>query len=299
MDTTRRRFLAGAAGGLVGALAASNWTAVAEAPPKLRLSACDWSLAAPGPFGLQIAQRVGLDGLEVSVGNPADDILKIADPAYRQRYKDYMEKTGVVVSSTAMGLLNHAPLATDPRGPAWLEQTIEAPRDLGAEVMLLAFFDKGDLRYEGTLKKDDIDVVVGRLKCAAPKAEESGVVMGMENTLSAEDNLAILDRVKSDAVRVYYDVGNSTDNQYDVPAEIRRLGDRICQIHFKDGRGYLGEGRVQMASVAEAIQTIGYEGWIVLETSMPSKDRDADFTKDAQYVRNLLGIPLSRSPGEV
>jgi hypothetical protein len=35
---------------------------------------------------------------------------------------------------------------------------------------------------------------------------------------------------------------------------------------------------------------IGYQGWIVLETSAPSKDRVADDRKNAEYVRKLFGI---------
>ncbi|MDQ1256360.1 MAG: hypothetical protein QG656_956, partial [Candidatus Hydrogenedentes bacterium] len=32
-----------------------------------------------------------------------------------------------------------------------------------------------------------------------------------------------------------------------------------------------------MQPVADALKAIDYQGWIVLETSGPSKDRDADF----------------------
>jgi sugar phosphate isomerase/epimerase len=216
-------------------------------------------------------------------------VLQIAKPEYRQQYKDLMQKTGVAVSSVAMGFLNGAPLATDPRGPAWLEQTIEATKDLGAHVILVAFFGKADLRRGKELKKQDIDVVVERLKNAAPKAQEAGVILGIENTLSAAQNLAILERVPSETVRVYYDVGNSTDNGYDVPGEIRTLGDRICQFHFKDDGHYLGEGEVNMPPVAEAIHAINYKGWIVLETAIPSKDRDADFKRNVEFVRKLMG----------
>jgi sugar phosphate isomerase/epimerase len=289
MSISRRQFLTRTAGGLAGAVVASRWTTAAETAAKLRLSACDWSLNAGGPSGLEVAKAVGLDGLEVSTGGP-EDVLQIAKPEYRQQYKDMMQKTGVAVSSVAMGFLNGAPLATDPRGPAWLEQTIEATKDLGARVILVAFFGKADMRRGKELKKQDIEVVVERLKNAAPKAQEAAVILGIENTLSAVQNLAILERVSSEAVRIYYDVGNSTDNGYDVPGEIRTLGDRICQFHFKDGGHYLGEGKVNMPPVAEAIHAISYKGWIVLETAIPSKDRDADFKRNVEFVRKLMGV---------
>ena len=289
MSITRRDFLMGAAAGMAGAMALGSQTVFAAAGAKYRLSACDWSLQATGPDGLAIAKRIGLAGLEISAGQPTD-ALQIADAAYREEYKKNREETGIVISSVAMGFLNNAPLATDPRGPAWLEQTIQATADLDAKVILLAFFGKGDLRERRELKTKEVDAVVERVKEAASKAEKAGVILGLENTLSAKDNLAILDRIQSDTVRVYYDIGNSTYNRYDVPAEIRDLGDRICQLHFKDGKYYLGEGKVDMKPVAKAIEAIDYRGWIVLETSIPSKDRDADFMKNAEYTRGLLKI---------
>ncbi len=292
MKIDRRGFITYAVGGALGATFATGFKtarAAEKAPAKLRLAACDWSLRAPGPDGLDIAKRVGLDGLEISAGNP-EDTLQIADAAYRDAYKRKREATGVAIPSIAMGLLNKAPLATDPRGPVWLEQTIDAAHDLKAGVILLAFFGKGDLRRGKELKTDAIDTVVQRLKDAAPRAEKAGVILGLENTLSGKDNMAILDRVQSDCVQVYYDIGNSTYNGYDVPAEIRELGDKICQFHFKDGKYYLGDGKVDMAPVAEAVNAIGYKGWVVLETSIPSKDRDADFKKNAAFVRDLFDM---------
>jgi L-ribulose-5-phosphate 3-epimerase len=288
MNVTRRDFLrcagAGAAGGLLSTQAAS----AQETGAKVRLSACDWSLQAGGPEGIDIAKRVGLDGLEISAGKTGDK-TKVTDPELRKKYKEAMERTGIVASSVAMGFLNNAPFVTETDSVAWVEQAVEATKDLGANVILLAFFGKGDLRYRDVPKPDDVDATVEKLKEAAPAAEKAGIILGLENTLSAKDNLGIIERVKSDAVRVYYDIRNSTGNGYDVPAEIRILGDRMCQIHFKDGPDYLGEGAVKMEPVKESLRAINYDGWIVLETSIPSKNRDADFKRNIAYVRELMG----------
>ena len=44
----------------------------------------------------------------------------------------------------------------------------------------------------------------------APEAEKAGVILAIEDTISAEDNVRIMDRTKSKNVSVYYDIGNST-----------------------------------------------------------------------------------------
>jgi len=288
---TRRDFAANTLAGIAGAVLVGRPALSEEAKmPRLRLSACDWSLGAGGPGGFEVAKRCTLDGLEVSPGGPADR-LQIADPKVREALKARSKETGIAISSVALGLLNGCPLATDPRGPAWLEQAIEATADLGARNILLAFFGAGDLRQGNELKTQAVDAVVGRLKDAAPKAEKAGVVLGLENYLTARQNLAILDRVGSAAVEVYYDARNSTDVGHDAPAEIRELKGRLCQIHFKDGGNYLGEGKVNWEAVRDALRDIGYAGWLVLETSNPSGNRDADFRRNAAFLRKLFGLP--------
>lgn len=280
---TRRALLQGAAGGLAAGVWLSPWNVLAGAPAaKIRIGAC--------VVGLEQAKQAGLEGVEISVGGAADR-LAIADPANRQRYKDQMRETGLVISSFMMGLLNSYPLATDPRGPAWLEQSIDAAQDLGAKVILVAFFGKGNLLdEENHLKKHDVDTVVQRLKAAAPRAAKAGVTLAVENLLSAEQNMELLDRIGHHSVQLYYDVGNSSRKGYDAPAEIRRLKDRIVCFHFKDNPGYLGEGPIRYEPVAAAINDIGYRGWIVLETTHPSKKPVEDVRRNAAFVRKLFGL---------
>jgi sugar phosphate isomerase/epimerase len=276
---TRRTFLTGSAAVAMAAAMPRLWAA--ESAVKIRIGSCG--------VGLEQAKLAGLDGVEVGVGGAAD-VLDIAKPEVSARYKDQMQKTGLPISSFMMGLLNSFPLASDPRGPAWLEQSIDAAKDLGAKVILVAFFGKGSLGNRGQIKKEDVDVVVQRIQAAAPRAKDAGVILGIENELTAQQNAEILDRVNSPAVKVYYDVGNLTNNGYDVPAEIRFLKERIAIFHFKDGPNYLGEGKVKYPEIAEAIKDIKYQGWIVLETSNPSKDAVADTKRNAAFIRKMFGM---------
>ena len=153
----------------------------------------------------------------------------------------------------------------------------------------MPFFGPGALLDKNGLKKDDVDNVVARIKEVAPKAKAAGIKLGLENTCSGKQNLEILDRIGSDAVGCYYDIGNSTGNGFDVPAEIRALKGRIAMFHFKDGGHYVGEGKVNLPPIAEAIKEIGYQGWIVLETSCPTKNPAVDAAKNVQIIRKALG----------
>jgi L-ribulose-5-phosphate 3-epimerase len=279
---SRRNFLQTSAAGFAGAsllpaLFAAEPAAVKTA--KIRLAARE------GSFGgnFEAAARCPLDGIELGVG-PAAEKLRLADADVRKKLKEQLKSLGLVVSSLSLNLLNEYPLVSDKRVPAWLEQTIEATEDFRAAGILVPFFGKGEI------KPEHHDALVARVKAATPKAAAAGVVLGLENWLSAKENLTILDRIQSDAVKVYYDVGNSTVRGYDVPAELRQLKGRLCAIHFKDGPNYLGEGKVKMEPIAEALKAIDYQGWIVLETSCPSNDAEADCRRNALFVRKLLGL---------
>ncbi|MCX6867460.1 MAG: sugar phosphate isomerase/epimerase [Verrucomicrobia bacterium] len=239
--------------------------------------------------GLPQARAAGLDGVEVGVGNAADR-LQIADENVRQRYKEQMRETGLPISSLIMVLLNACPLASDPRAPAWLEQSIDAARDLGARVILLAFFSQGDLLDSADkVKESDVDEAVRRIKAVAPRAKDAGVILGIENYLNGEQNARILDRINHESVQIYYDVFNTgTTKHHNVPADIRLLKGRIAQFHFKNGPKYLDDDAAKFEPIAAAIKETGYQGWIVLETSSPSKDVVADVRRNADYVRKLF-----------
>jgi sugar phosphate isomerase/epimerase len=277
MNLSRRTFLQQAA--LAAAVSVPGLAAAAPRP-EIRVGAC--------VLGLEAAKEAGLDGVEVRAGDAADE-LDISKPATRGRLKAQMQATGLPVCSIMMGLLNDWPLASDPRAPAWLIQCIDAAQDLGAKTILVAFFGKGDLQAGKQVKEPEFKAVVERLKAAAPRARDAGVTLAVESYLSAAQNLRLLEEVGHDAVSVYYDVFNLGKTQgYDAAAELRALKGRVAQIHFKNGPHYLDDDRPFFERAAAAIKETAYAGWIVLETSSPSKNGVADARRNADCVRSLF-----------
>ena len=284
MPMNRRLFLSQTAAAMTGG---TLWPqhgaaeAVAIKLPRIRVGSC--------VVGLQQARTAGLDGVEVGVGHAAER-LEIADEKVRQRYKEQMLETGVPICSLMMGLLNSSPLVSDQRAPAWLEQSIDAARDLGARVILVAFFSRGDLLDSAEkIKESDVDEVVRRIRAAAPRAKDAGVILGIENYLNGEQNARILDRINHESVQLYYDVFNTgTTKRHNVPADIHLLKGRIAQFHFKNGPKYLDDDPAKFEPIAAAIKETGYRGWIVLETSNPSNDAVAAVRRNAEYTRKLF-----------
>ncbi len=248
-----------------------------------KIGACDWSLGKRcDPRAFDVAKTIGLDGVQVEFCTLQKRNLRDADAG--QEYRRAAARTGVALASLALGVLSDVPLKSDPRAVLWLAEGIDACTALGVNVVMPAFFRRGEIDMQRT---GEIDRVVRALRQVAPKAEKQGVVVGLENTLSAADNLRLLDRVGSPAVKVCYDVGTATDRERDVLKEIRALGKRICEFHFKDAGYMLGQGRIDFKAVRQALDDIQYSGWIQIEAAVPH-ELIADYTADRKYLQRLF-----------
>lgn len=256
---------------------------LAGAPSRwFKVGACEWNLRKAGPASLALAKELGLDGVQVDMGSPAAG-LPLRKPEVQRAYRDAARATGVEIASIALCSLNSVPLKSDPRAAEWLLDAIDVCHALGRSIVMPACFSDGDLDMAKTA---EIDHLVAALKAAAAKAEKKGITIGLESYLSAEDNLKILERVGSPALKVYYDVGNSTDKGRDVCKEIAVLNKHICEFHFKDAGFMLGQGRIDFKKIRRAIDKIDYSGWIQIEAAAPhglAKDYPAHY----KFIRDI------------
>lgn len=234
--------------------------------PKYQIGACDWSVGRQlSPEAFDRAKQIGLDGIQVSY-NTGKDERGLSIPQTLQAIRDASARTGVKVSSLAIGELNRVPYKSQPKTEEWVWNSVDAAKALGVKVILLAFFSEGDLRNDDAGKK----AVIERLKKVAPHAEKQGITLGIESWLSGKEHLDIIHAVGSKAVKVYYDFRNSTDAGHDIFKEIPMLGkDMICELHMKENGQRLGEGPLDWPRVAKAVRDIGYEGWMQIEGATP------------------------------
>jgi sugar phosphate isomerase/epimerase len=264
---SRREMLRSSVRAMAALGAASSFVPLLASPEKRRfkIGACDWSLGKmddPGAFS--VARQIGLDGVQVSMGTAANH-MRLREPEVQRKSKEAAKAAGLEVASLAIGELNNIPYKSDPRTVEWVADSIDVCQALGVPVVLLAFFGNDDLRDD----KAGTDEVVRRLKAVAPKAEKAGISLGIESWLSANQHLEILNRVGSNAVRVYYDVCNSNDRGYDIYKEIRQLGKLICEFHAKENGTLLGQGKIDFKKVRAAMDDIEYTGWIQIEGAVP------------------------------
>jgi sugar phosphate isomerase/epimerase len=279
---TRRNFLG-------SALAASLYSRLAFAKAKqanLRIGVTDWNLnLGANPEALTLAAQLGFDGIQVSFGRKlTDSRMPADDPEVISKYLSLSRQSNIPIDGTCVDKLHDNGLKSDPLGQKWVLDSIRLTKALKARVLLLPFFGRWALQT-----KQEMEYVADVLRDLAPEATKAGVVLGLEDTISAEDNVRIIERSRSECVRVYYDVGNSTIAGFNPAEEIRWLGkDRICQFHLKDNPHYLGEGTIQFTPILRAIRDIRFSGYANLETDSHPGQLESDMRRNLTYIRGLI-----------
>lgn len=259
--------------------------AALAAKSKLKIGVTDWNLRLSGKVeAIEVAARLGFEGVEVSLGRtPVGGKLPMDDAALQAAHVAAAKQHKIALAGTCLDILHVNGLKNDKLAQKWVADGIGITRTLNAKVMLLPFFGERALKTP-----EEFDYVGDLLRELGQEAEKAGVTLGLEDTISARDNVRIMERSRSKAVKTYYDVGNSTNNGFDILEEIPWLGAaRICQIHLKD-RGYIGEGKIDFPAVMKRIMDLGFNGWANLETGAPSKDIEADMKRNLATVRKLL-----------
>jgi sugar phosphate isomerase/epimerase len=257
------------------------------AAPRFRIGVTDWNLRLGAkPEAVPLAAKLGFDGVQVSFGRKlVDDKLPVDNRAMVAQYLRLSADHKIPIDGTCVDKLHDNGLKSDKLAVRWVSDSIRLTKELKTQVLLLPFFGKWAITAP-----DEQNYTADALRELAPEAEKAGVILGLEDTISAEDNVRIMDRVRSRNVLVYYDVGNSTRAGFDVVKEIRWLGkDRICQIHLKDNPGYMGEGKIPFPEVIKAIRDIGFTGYANLETDTHAGSTvEADMRHNLGYVRGLM-----------
>ena len=283
----RRRFLK-ITTALAAATALRAQAAHAVEPTGFKIFACDWTLRKGcDPASFALAKQIGLDGVQVDFGRVTDP--RQHPPLFAEAHQDRIlvasAEHGVPIASLAMGVLNSVALKSEAAAQQWLLDSVAVATRLRQRLVLLAFFNQGDLVDDPAGTEE----VIRQLKRLAPRAENAGIVYGIESWLKAPVLERILDQVSSPAIRVYYDVGNMQKVGEDIGPAIRRLGrERICEIHLKDYDDLYGKGSMNFPAVREALDAIRYRGWLGIEGTKLPLGVEQSIRYNLDYLRTIF-----------
>lgn len=237
---------------------------------------------------MELAKDAGFDGLElaldehgpVSLESTKEDIMKV---------KAMADEIGIELYSIACGLYwtyNYTSANEENviRAKEITKKQLEVASWLGCDTILVVP-GAVEVAFEpGEVVEYDVayDRALNALRELAPVAESLNVSIGVENVwnrflLSPMEMADFIDKVGSDYVGSYFDVGNVLFSGY--PEHwIKILNKRIKKVHFKDYRRAAGDlhgfvdllaGEVNWPKVMEQLEKIGYDGWVSAEMLPP------------------------------
>jgi len=230
--------------------------------------------SSPGVY--ELASKIpGLSGIEVQTTRSnlwdRDTVL-----AYKRESHRWNIRTISMGGSLPAGGTLLEPIPCE----ASLRKTIHAGEILGANVVLVPGF------RETCPKMDDessYGPVVQLLKTLAPVAEDAGIVLGLELSLTTDEYVKLLGLVNHPAVRAYWDATGTESMVHNGEGikGIEVLGASIVQMHLKNNRNPLMEepGLVDWSKAWPAIRKSGFEGWFVFETPHASPEACIEETK--------------------
>lgn len=233
-----------------------------------------------------LAADAGFEGVEVALDEGAGEITLESAEKDLLEIKRQATQSGIELYSVASGLywnyfLNDADEAVRSKAQDIVKKQLETAAILGCDSILVIpgcvnaeFAAPGKVMDYETCYNRSLESIMKVKKYA----EEYKVNIGLENVwnkflLSPLEMRDFIDKVGSEYVGSYFDVGNTLANGF--PEHwISTLGKRIKKVHFKDYRVEAGglhgfvdllAGDVNYPAVIKALDNIGYDGWVSAE----------------------------------
>jgi SSS family solute:Na+ symporter len=245
------------------------------------------------PGAIPLAKTVGADGLELDMGglgNRESFENALTNDSIRRQFLETAQADSIEFCSVALTGFYSQNFATR---PTWQKNIADAIATMKGMHIRIAFLPLGVNADPG--KHPELrDSLIRRLAIAGGMAEKAGVIIGVETTLPAVEELRFLKAIGSPAVKSYFNFANALDAKRDLIGELKTLGkDNITQIHCTntDGVWLQNDSAIDMKKVKAALDELGYTGWLVIERSRDANDPHnvkKNFRANTRYVQSIF-----------
>jgi sugar phosphate isomerase/epimerase len=247
---------------------------------------------------LEAAARVGAAGLELNIDTNQLWTYRL-DWGARETLRRQIADTGVAITSLCMNAhwvfnLASPDLRIRDVGISLLIQAIDLAQELGAEAILIPGCDQPESpETKWELFRYGVMQAIGPAARAGVKLALEAV--GKPFLFDSEKLLQMInDCGGSDVLGIYLDVGNSTSGGMDPATEIRTAGKRSILTHVKDWNPAdrndrrLGAGGVDFQRSFEALESIGYDSYLIVELPPNPADPDAVARDSIAFLQEAL-----------
>jgi L-ribulose-5-phosphate 3-epimerase len=274
---------------------------LAAAGARYGVGVCDWMILKRQKLGaFPLARELGADGVEVDMGSLGQRETfdnQLAKPEVRAQFLASAKEHGLTICSISLSGFYAQSFAERDSAERLVNEGINTARAMGVEVIFLPLGVTCDLVQHPELRP----VIVRKLRSLQSLAQRQGVVIGLETSLDATAEAALLDEIGSDYVKSYFNLANALQNGRDVVAELNVLGkDRIVQIHASNRDGFWLEKdpQVDLTKIKAALDAMGWSGWLVVERSRDAArptDVKYNFTANAAYLKRVFQPDVTAS----
>lgn len=262
--------------------------------PRYQLAVCDWMILKRQKIGaFELARQIGSDGLEMDMGGLGKRVSfdnKLRDPHFQQLFRETASATGIQVPSVAMSAFYAQSFVARPNYIELVQDCLNTMQVMGAKVAFLPLGVQVDLNKNPELRPE----LIKRLKVVGKMARKAGVVIGIETSLNAREELKLLKEVNSKGIAIYFNFQNPLEGGRDLYEELKILGRKnICMIHCTDTDGVTlpNNTRLDMHRVKAVLDQMGWSGWLVVERSRNKDDArnvKGNFSENLNYLREIF-----------
>lgn len=241
----------------------------------------------------QLTKDIGADGVEVDMGGLGQrDTFdnQLANPEIRQQFLDKAKELKLDICSLAMTGFYAQSFATRPTYRRMVQDCFDTMNAMNVNVAFLPLGTQGDLVKNPELRP----AIVERLKVVGEMARKANVVVGIETSLDAKEDVELLREIGSKNIQIYFNFSNPLKAGRDLHEELRILGKkRICQIHCtdEDGVWLQNNPRIDLKKVKQTLDHMGWRGWLVIERSRDANDPrnvKKNFGANATYLKSIF-----------
>ena len=242
----------------------------------------------------KLAREIGADGVEMDMGPLGQRVLfdnKLRDVSFQQLFRQTADSVGVKVPSMAMsGFFAQNFLKRDNYRDL-IDDCLQSMDVMGARV---AFLPLGGSGHEWKEKGAARTELVRRLHEVGEMARLAGKVIAIRTQLDAKGDKKLLKEIKSDGIKIYYNLQDAVDNGRDPAKELKKLGrKRVAQIHasLTDSVTLDEDPRIDMYRVKKTLDDMNWSGWLVIERSRNAKDVrnvKGNYSRNVAYLKKIF-----------
>ena len=242
---------------------------------KVKLGITEWSLPVDGPYGCKIAAEVGFEGIQLDVGSYERNFPK-TKKVVQDAYLEAAGRSGIKYTAIACNELDNYNMVArkgyKDRTIAFrtIMSAIDAAVAMDIPIVMVQSFLASAIETE-----QDFTRAVNVIKYVSEYAGDKGdVTIGIENLLSVDGLMRLIEEVNNPNVKIYFDTQNYyLHEKVDVAAMVKPLIPYICQVHVKDGHktdvepsgALLGEGASGFYKTIDELRKYEYTGWLISE----------------------------------